>query len=82
MLDNFALLSGQINMLTRLIKSDRIPQLRGYVLLPLVLSPERDAELEVTHSSINCVHTHLFHEHRSAVATLDKTVSSKCLESV
>ncbi|KAI0211905.1 Mediator of RNA polymerase II transcription subunit 8 [Lamellibrachia satsuma] len=45
-LDNFALLSGQINMLTRLIKSDRIPQLRGYVLLPLVLSPERDAELE------------------------------------
>ena len=48
MLDNFALLSGQISMLTRLIKSERIPQLRGYVLLPLVLSPERDAELEVT----------------------------------
>ncbi|KAK2171382.1 hypothetical protein NP493_1073g00021 [Ridgeia piscesae] len=45
-LDNFALLSSQISMLTRLIKSDRIPQLRGYVLLPLSLSPERDAELE------------------------------------
>ena len=52
MLDNFALLSGQISMLTRLIKSERIPQLRGYVLLPLVLSPERDAELEVTQLAI------------------------------
>ncbi|CAI9736157.1 mediator of RNA polymerase II transcription subunit 8-B-like [Octopus vulgaris] len=45
-LDNFALLSGQLNSLTRLLKSEKIPPLKNYVLLPLALSPDKDPELE------------------------------------
>ncbi|KAK3584908.1 hypothetical protein CHS0354_021781 [Potamilus streckersoni] len=45
-LDNFALLSGQLNSLGRLLKNDKVPALRNHVFLPLVLSPDRDAELE------------------------------------
>ncbi|GAB1605815.1 mediator of RNA polymerase II transcription subunit 8-like isoform X2 [Argonauta hians] len=45
-LDNFALLSGQLNSLTRLLKSEKIPPLKNYVLLPLALSPDKDTELE------------------------------------
>ncbi|XP_064605663.1 mediator of RNA polymerase II transcription subunit 8-like isoform X2 [Liolophura sinensis] len=45
-LDNFALLSGQLNSLGRLLKSERMPALRNYVFLPLELNPERDVELE------------------------------------
>ena len=47
MLDNFALLSGQISLLNRLMKNEKMPIFRNYVMLPLTLSPERDAELEV-----------------------------------
>ena len=47
MLDNFALLSGQITTLNRLLKNDKTPPLRNYVFLPLVLAPERDPALEV-----------------------------------
>ena len=46
-LDSFALLSGQVNMLTRVLKNDKCPLLRNQILLPLLLIPERDPELEV-----------------------------------
>ncbi|XP_038049612.1 mediator of RNA polymerase II transcription subunit 8-like [Patiria miniata] len=45
-LNNFALLSGQINMLNKVLKSDKTPALRNLVLLPLKLSQDRDEELE------------------------------------
>lgn len=45
-LDNFALLSGQLNSLSRLLKSEKIPPLKNYVLLPLALSPDKDLDLE------------------------------------
>ncbi|XP_041359568.1 mediator of RNA polymerase II transcription subunit 8-like [Gigantopelta aegis] len=45
-LDNFALLSGQLNVLGKLLKSDKIPALRNYALFPVLLSPDRDPELE------------------------------------
>ena len=48
MLDNFALVSGQINTLNRLLKSEKMPLLRNQICLPLVLTPDRDPELEVT----------------------------------
>ena len=48
MLDNFALLSGQISSLNRLMKNEKMPIFRNYVMLPLALSPERDPELEVS----------------------------------
>ena len=48
MLDNFALLSGQLNSLGRVLKNEKVPALRNHLLLPLVLSPERDQELEVS----------------------------------
>ncbi|XP_074597797.1 mediator complex subunit 8 [Brevipalpus obovatus] len=44
-LDNFALLSGQINNMMKVLKNDKTPQLRNRVLLPLKLSPDRDEEL-------------------------------------
>ena len=47
MLDNFALLSGQISSLNRLMKNEKMPIFRNYALLPLVLSPDRDPQLEV-----------------------------------
>ncbi|OWF41398.1 Mediator of RNA polymerase II transcription subunit 8 [Mizuhopecten yessoensis] len=45
-LDNFALLSGQLNSLGKLLKSEKVPILRNQILLPLALSPDRDQELE------------------------------------
>ncbi|ELU16221.1 hypothetical protein CAPTEDRAFT_226423 [Capitella teleta] len=45
-LDNFALISGQINTLNRFLKNDKTPALRNHILLPLVLAPEPDLELE------------------------------------
>ncbi|KAL5016587.1 hypothetical protein ScPMuIL_006176 [Solemya velum] len=45
-LDNFALLSGQLNTLGRLLKGDGMPTLRNHILLPLALNPDRDPEIE------------------------------------
>lgn len=45
LLDNFALLSGQLNSLWRVLKSDKVPALKNQLLLPLVLSPEPDENL-------------------------------------
>lgn len=44
-LDSFNLLSGQINTLLKILKSDKSPILKNRVLLPLVLNPERDEDL-------------------------------------
>ncbi|XP_033096880.1 mediator of RNA polymerase II transcription subunit 8-like isoform X2 [Anneissia japonica] len=45
-LDSFALLSSQINMLNKVLKGDKTPSLRNMVLLPLELSLDRDEDLE------------------------------------
>lgn len=47
-LDSFALLSGQINSLNRLLKNEKTPLFHNQVCLPLVLSPDRDVQLEKT----------------------------------
>jgi len=44
-LDNFALISGQLNSLLRLLKNDRTFPLRSLATLPLLLSPDRDEDL-------------------------------------
>ena len=46
-LDNFALLSGHISTLNRLLSSDKMPSFKNYAVIPLALSPGRDTELEV-----------------------------------
>ena len=46
-LDNFALISSQINSLSRLLKSDKCPALRNYAVVPLAFSTEKDSNLEV-----------------------------------
>jgi len=46
-LDNFALLSGHISTLNRLLSNDKMPAFKNYAVIPLALSPERDTELEV-----------------------------------
>ncbi|XP_002730817.1 mediator of RNA polymerase II transcription subunit 8-like [Saccoglossus kowalevskii] len=45
-LDSFAIISSQINTLNKVLKSEKTPPLRNFILLPLVLAPERDEDLE------------------------------------
>ncbi|XP_056017981.1 mediator of RNA polymerase II transcription subunit 8-B-like [Ostrea edulis] len=45
-LDNFALLSGQLNTLGKLLRNEKVPPLRNSILLPIALSGDRDPELE------------------------------------
>ncbi|XP_024865751.1 mediator of RNA polymerase II transcription subunit 8 isoform X2 [Kryptolebias marmoratus] len=44
-LDNFALLSGQLNTINKLLKNEKTPSFRSQVIIPLLLSPDRDEEL-------------------------------------
>ncbi|KAM9324638.1 mediator of RNA polymerase II transcription subunit 8 [Gastrophryne carolinensis] len=44
-LDNFALLSGQLNTLNKVLKNEKTPLLKNQVIIPLVLSPDRDEEI-------------------------------------
>ncbi|XP_034243238.1 mediator of RNA polymerase II transcription subunit 8 [Thrips palmi] len=44
-LDNFALMSGQLTALTKVLTQDKCPALRNLVVLPIQLSQERDPEL-------------------------------------
>uniref|UniRef100_A0A8C5PY11 Mediator of RNA polymerase II transcription subunit 8 n=1 Tax=Leptobrachium leishanense TaxID=445787 RepID=A0A8C5PY11_9ANUR len=41
-LDNFALISGQLNTLNKVLKNDKTPLLKNQVIIPLLLSPDRD----------------------------------------
>lgn len=47
-LDNFALLSGQLNTINKLLKSEKTPSFRHQVIIPLLLSPDRDEDLAVS----------------------------------
>lgn len=51
-LDNFALLSGQLNTINKLLKSDKTPSFRNQVIIPLLLSPDRDEDLAVSFLSL------------------------------
>uniref|UniRef100_A0A0A9W294 Mediator of RNA polymerase II transcription subunit 8 n=3 Tax=Lygus hesperus TaxID=30085 RepID=A0A0A9W294_LYGHE len=44
-LDNYALLSGQLVSISKMLGHDKCPALRNYAVLPLLLSPERDEQL-------------------------------------
>ncbi|KAH7935474.1 hypothetical protein HPB52_008408 [Rhipicephalus sanguineus] len=44
-LNSFALLSGQLNTLMKVLRNEKTPPLRNRILLPLFLNPERDEEL-------------------------------------
>ncbi|KAK1328096.1 hypothetical protein QTO34_012519 [Cnephaeus nilssonii] len=44
-LDSFALLSGQLNTLNKVLKHEKTPQFRNQVIIPLLLSPDRDEDL-------------------------------------
>ncbi|KAK7880450.1 hypothetical protein WMY93_032907 [Mugilogobius chulae] len=44
-LDNFALLSGQLNTINKLLKNEKTPSYRSQVIIPLLLSPDRDDDL-------------------------------------
>ncbi|XP_027459665.1 mediator of RNA polymerase II transcription subunit 8 isoform X5 [Zalophus californianus] len=41
----FALLSGQLNTLNKVLKHEKTPLFRNQVIIPLVLSPDRDEDL-------------------------------------
>ncbi|XP_033220345.1 mediator of RNA polymerase II transcription subunit 8 isoform X1 [Belonocnema kinseyi] len=44
-LDNFALISGHLTSLSKILSHDKAPNLRNMTVLPLHLSPEKDEEL-------------------------------------
>uniref|UniRef100_A0A8C4Z790 Mediator of RNA polymerase II transcription subunit 8 n=1 Tax=Gadus morhua TaxID=8049 RepID=A0A8C4Z790_GADMO len=44
-LDNFALVSGQLNTINKLLRNEKTPSFRNQVIIPLELSPDRDDEL-------------------------------------
>ncbi|KAK9878896.1 hypothetical protein WA026_003725 [Henosepilachna vigintioctopunctata] len=44
-LDNYALISGQLMALSKVLSHDKCPVLRNLTVLPLLLSPERDEQL-------------------------------------
>ncbi|XP_062852601.1 mediator of RNA polymerase II transcription subunit 8 [Trichomycterus rosablanca] len=44
-LDNFALLSGQLNTINKLLRNEKTPSYRNQVIIPLLLSRDRDEEL-------------------------------------
>lgn len=45
-LDNYALLSGQVNTLTKLLKNEKTPFFRNLVLLPLLVQQETDPDIQ------------------------------------
>ncbi|KAI8501345.1 mediator of RNA polymerase II transcription subunit 8 [Branchiostoma belcheri] len=47
-LDSFALLSGQLSTLQKLVMKEKMPSLQNLIFLPLVLSPDSDPQLETT----------------------------------
>ena len=57
-LDNFALLSGQLNTINKLLKNEKTPSFRNQVIIPLLLSPDRDEDLAV---SVTAPDWHLCH---------------------
>ncbi|XP_015747653.1 PREDICTED: uncharacterized protein LOC107327427 [Acropora digitifera] len=46
-LDNYALLSGQVNTLTKLLKNEKTPFFRNLVLLPLLVQQDADPDIQV-----------------------------------
>lgn len=44
-LDNFALVSGQLNTINKLLRNEKTPSFRNQVIIPLLLSPDRDEDL-------------------------------------
>ncbi|XP_028967438.1 mediator of RNA polymerase II transcription subunit 8 [Galendromus occidentalis] len=45
-LDYFALISGQMNNLLKVLRSDKLPKLRNRIILPLLVSPDPDPDLQ------------------------------------
>lgn len=44
-LDNFAIISGHLTSLSKILSHDKAPNLKNLIVLPLHLSPEKDEEL-------------------------------------
>lgn len=47
-LDNFGLLSGQLNTINKMLKNEKTPSFRSQVIIPLVLSQKPDDDLTVS----------------------------------
>ncbi|XP_068095555.1 mediator of RNA polymerase II transcription subunit 8-B-like isoform X4 [Hyperolius riggenbachi] len=82
-LDNFALLSGQLNTLNKVLKNDKTPLLKNQVIIPLLLSPDRDEEImrltegRVPVFSHEVVPDHLRTKPDPEVEELEKQLSSE-----
>lgn len=72
MLDNFALLSGQLNTLGKLLRNEKVPPLRNSILLPIALSGDRDPELEVKRFHLILMHRNAHNFNISCGAKFDR----------
>lgn len=72
MLDNFALLSGQLNTLGKLLRNEKVPPLRNSILLPIALSGDRDPELEVKRFYLILMHGNAHNFNISCGAKFDR----------
>ncbi|XP_034036624.1 mediator of RNA polymerase II transcription subunit 8 isoform X2 [Thalassophryne amazonica] len=52
-LDNFALLSGQLNTINKLLRNEKTPSFRNQVIIPLLLCPDRDEDLAKQIQTLN-----------------------------
>ncbi|XP_065168746.1 mediator of RNA polymerase II transcription subunit 8 [Atheta coriaria] len=57
-LDNYALLSGHLTSLSKILSHDKCPLLRNLTVLPLMLSPERDEALAQMTEGRVCTFAH------------------------
>lgn len=54
-LDNFGLLSGQLNTINKMLKNEKTPSFRSQVIIPLLLSQKPDDDLTVSFTSLSFV---------------------------
>lgn len=63
-LDNFAVISGQVSTLIKVLKNDRTPVLRNLVVLPLLVQQEQDTDLQrVTEGRIHAFNHEVVPDH-------------------
>jgi mediator of RNA polymerase II transcription subunit 8 len=63
-LDSYSLISGQLNLLLKTVKSDKTPQLSRYIVVPRILTMDRDDELSgLTENRVDALRHDLVSNH-------------------
>jgi mediator of RNA polymerase II transcription subunit 8 len=80
-LESFATLSGQVNMLLRQLRHDKTPPLQNSVVLPVTVSQQRDEELErLTEGRVPVFHHEIVPDYLRTKLDLDLESQEQQLE--